>query len=134
MILTTLTMDRAHDEAMGGNDPNLPEKPRRRTFTADYKLVILDEYDACAGDGDKGGCCAGRVSTRAISWSGGGLVMSAPWPGWPPRRDRASAHRGRGAGPCPSTGRARRADPGQGATRDCVRRRPRQQRRVPADR
>ena len=53
MTLTTLTMERAHDEAVGG-DPILPERPRRRSFTADYKLAILDEYDTCAGDGDKG--------------------------------------------------------------------------------
>ena len=54
MTMPTLTMQRAHDEAMGGEGPTLPEKPRRRTFTAEYKLAILEQYDACAGDGDKG--------------------------------------------------------------------------------
>jgi len=37
----------------------LPDKPRRRTFTADYKLAIVEAYDACVGDacvgdGDEG--------------------------------------------------------------------------------
>jgi hypothetical protein len=26
-------------------DPNLPERPHRRTFSADYKLATLAEYD-----------------------------------------------------------------------------------------
>ncbi len=47
MTMPTLTMQRAHDEAMGGGHPTLPEKPRRRTFTAEYKLAILEQYDAC---------------------------------------------------------------------------------------
>ena len=46
-------MTRAHDEAMG-DEPSMPDRPRRRSFTAEYKLEILDEYDRCAGDGDKG--------------------------------------------------------------------------------
>lgn len=70
MTLTTLTMDRAHDEAMGGGNPILPERPRRRTFTADYKLAILDEYDACAGDGDKGAVLRreGLYSSHIVEW------------------------------------------------------------------
>lgn len=69
MTLTTLTMDRAHDEAMGG-DPTPPERPRRRTFPADYKLAILDEYDACAGDGDKGAVLRreGLYSSHIVEW------------------------------------------------------------------
>jgi len=54
MTMPTQTMQRAHDEAMGGDDPTLPSKPRRRSFSAEYKLSILDAYDACEGDGDKG--------------------------------------------------------------------------------
>ena len=69
MTLTTLTMDRAHDEAMAG-DPSPPQRPRRRTFTADYKLAILDEYDACAGDGDKGAVLRreGLYSSHIVEW------------------------------------------------------------------
>lgn len=63
-------MTRAHDEAMGGSDPILPDKPRRRTFTADYKLAILDEYDACVGDGDKGAVLRreGLYSSHIVEW------------------------------------------------------------------
>ena len=59
MTMPTLTMQRAHDEAMGGDDPTLPPKPRRRSFSAEYKLAILEEYDACEGDGDKGAAAPG---------------------------------------------------------------------------
>lgn len=70
MTLTTLTMTRAHDEAMGEDDPVLPEKPRRRTFTADYKLAIVAEYDACVGDGDKGAVLRreGLYSSHIVEW------------------------------------------------------------------
>lgn len=37
-------LDRAHDGPMGEPDP--AERPRRRTFTAEYKASIVDEYDA----------------------------------------------------------------------------------------
>ncbi len=53
MTLTTLTMERAHDAAMDG-DPTLPERPVRRTFSAEYKLAILTEYETATGDGAKG--------------------------------------------------------------------------------
>jgi len=78
VTLTTLTMSRAHDEAMG-DEPSMPDRPRRRSFTADYKLAILDEYDRCTGDGDKGGAVAprrpvhephSRVATRpGLRWA-----------------------------------------------------------------
>lgn len=84
MTLTTLTMDRAHDEAMGGNDPTLPERPRRRSFTADYKVAILNELDACAGDGDKGAVLRreGLYSSHIVEWrrarDAGALAGLAP--------------------------------------------------------
>jgi transposase len=34
-------------------DPEVPERARRRTFTAQYKLEVLAAYDA-APDGEKG--------------------------------------------------------------------------------
>jgi transposase-like protein len=86
MTLTTATMTRAHDEAMSGNDPILPERPRRRTFTAEYKLAILDEYDACAGDGDKGAVLRreGLYSSHLVEWRRardvGALAALAPKP------------------------------------------------------
>ncbi len=53
MTLTTLTMERAHDAAMD-DEPTLPERPVRRTFSARYKLATLAEYEAATGDGAKG--------------------------------------------------------------------------------
>ena len=48
----------------------LPEKPRRRAFTAEYKLSILEQYDACAGDGDKGALLRreGLYSSHIVEW------------------------------------------------------------------
>ena len=63
-------MDRAHDEAMGGDEPILPERPRRRSFTAGYKVAILDELDGCVGDGDKGAVLRreGLYSSHVVEW------------------------------------------------------------------
>jgi transposase len=44
MTLTTAsTLDRAHDGCVQEPDP--AARPRRRTFTAEYKAAILDEHD-----------------------------------------------------------------------------------------
>jgi transposase len=91
MTLSTLTMERAHDEAMGG-EPSLPDRPRRRTFTAAYKLAILDKYDRCTGDGDKGALLRreGLYSSHIVEWrrarNAGALVGLAA----KPRKDRAA--------------------------------------------
>jgi hypothetical protein len=37
-----------------GPDPELVERPRRRTFTAKYKLKVLGEADACTKPGEIG--------------------------------------------------------------------------------
>ena len=70
MTMPTLTMQRAHDEAMGGDDPTLPPKPRRRSFTAEYKLSILERYDGCVGDGDKGALLRRErlCSSHIVEW------------------------------------------------------------------
>ncbi len=70
MTMPTVLMQRAHDEAMGDGAPDLPDKPRRRSFTADYKLRIVAEYDACAGDGDKGALLRreGLYSSHVVEW------------------------------------------------------------------
>lgn len=45
MTMTTASlMARAHDEEVDEPDP--AARPRRRSFTAEYKARILDEYDA----------------------------------------------------------------------------------------
>lgn len=33
-------------------DPEVPEKPKRRRFTAEYKLLVLEEADACQEQGE----------------------------------------------------------------------------------
>jgi transposase-like protein len=70
MTMPTLTMQRAHDEAMGGDEPTLPPKPRRRNFSAEYKLAMVEEYDACVGDGDKGALLRreGLYSSHIVEW------------------------------------------------------------------
>jgi len=85
MTMPTMTMQRAHDEAVGEDAAKLPDKPRRRSFTADHKLRVLAEFDACAGDGDKGALLRreGLYSSHIIEW----------------RRARDAATAGRLAGP-----------------------------------
>jgi transposase len=70
MTMPTLLMQRAHDEAVGDDVPRLADKPRRRNFTAEYKLGIVAEYDACAGDGDKGALLRreGLYSSHIVEW------------------------------------------------------------------
>ena len=41
------------DDDVQRPDPEVPERARRRTFTAKYKLEVLAAYDA-ASDGEKG--------------------------------------------------------------------------------
>jgi transposase len=45
-------------------DPEMPERARRRTFTAPYKLDVVAEYDAAA-TGEKARCCAGKACIPA---------------------------------------------------------------------
>jgi transposase-like protein len=69
MTLSSLTMERAHDEVMDG-EPRLPERPQRRRFTAAYKLAILEQYDRCTGTGDKGALLRreGLYSSHVTEW------------------------------------------------------------------
>ena len=68
MTMPTQLMQRAHDEVMAEDGPTLPDKPRRRTFTAEYKLAIVEAYDACAGD--KGALLRreGLYSSHIVEW------------------------------------------------------------------
>ena len=62
MTLTTLTTERAHDEAMG-DDITPPERPQRRSFTAEYKLAVLTEYDGATDPGEMAACFYGLIAT-----------------------------------------------------------------------
>jgi transposase-like protein len=91
MTMPTLLMQRAHDEVMADDGPTLPDKPRRRSYNAEYKLRILAEYDACAGDGDKGALLRreGLYSSHIVEWrrARDSAKRSAPAQ---PRRAKAS--------------------------------------------
>src|SRR5919112_1363382 len=65
------------------HDPEVPERARRRTFTAKYKAEILAAYDA-APDGEKGallrreGCGAGGLLPAAPAQSGTATAGANP--------------------------------------------------------
>jgi hypothetical protein len=65
-------------------DPEVPERARRRTFTAKYKLQVLTAYDAAA-DGAKGALLRreGLYSSHIVAWrrardAGGLAALAAP--------------------------------------------------------
>jgi transposase len=51
-------------------DPEVSERAKRRRFTAEYKLRILREADACKGDGDLGALLRreGLYSSHLATW------------------------------------------------------------------
>jgi transposase len=61
-------------------DPEVPERARRRTFTAAYKVRVLADYDA-APDGEKGAVHAGKACTPPTMWTGVEPATAAPSPG-----------------------------------------------------
>src|SRR3954453_12589119 len=60
---------RVDDAGTGRPDPEVPERARRRTFTAQYKLDVVAEYDAAA-TGEKGAVLRreGLYSSHVIEW------------------------------------------------------------------
>ncbi len=64
----------SEDPGAGGRkmvpDPEVAERPQRRRFTAEYKLGIVREADACKGDGDVGALLRreGLYSSHLSSW------------------------------------------------------------------
>jgi transposase len=54
----------------GPPDPEVTERAKRRRFTAEYKLRILREADACKGDGDVGALLRreGLYSSQLAAW------------------------------------------------------------------
>jgi transposase len=57
------------DDATRRPDPEVPQRARRRTFTAEYKLEVLGAYDA-APDGEKGAVLRreGLYSSHITEW------------------------------------------------------------------
>jgi len=81
---TAALLERADDGAMGNDDP--VAKPRRRQFTAEYKLGILDEYERLVDPGAKGALLRreGLYSSHIVEWrrarDTGALKELAPKP------------------------------------------------------
>lgn len=72
-------------------DPEVPERARRRTFTAKYKLEVLAAYDA-APDGEKGAVLRreGLYSSHLVDWRrarDAGALAGLTQPRGRPRRD-----------------------------------------------
>lgn len=69
--MTTATLDaRAHDVGVDG-DPDPSARPRRRSYTAEYKERILAEYDALAvGSAERGALLRreGLYSSHLAEW------------------------------------------------------------------
>jgi len=72
-------------------DPEVPERARRRRFTAKYKLEMLAAYDA-APEGEKGALLRreGLYSSHIVQWRqarDGGALAGLAVPRGPKRRD-----------------------------------------------
>ncbi len=53
-----------------GDDITLPEPPHRRSFTAEYKLAVLTEYNGATDPGAKGALLRpeGLYSSHIVEW------------------------------------------------------------------
>src|SRR6202008_458541 len=80
---------RMNDAGTERPDPEVPERVRRRTFTATYKLEILAAYDAAA-DGEKGALLRreGLYSSHIVAGRGGGDARALAGLAFPRGRKR----------------------------------------------
>jgi len=100
MTMTMTVLDRSAGIADPGRvdgagrqrpDPEVPERARRRTFTAKYKLEVLAAYDA-APEGEKGVVLRreGLYSSHIVDWRrarDAGALAGLTKPRGRPRRD-----------------------------------------------
>ena len=100
MTMTMTVLDRSPGIADPGRvdgagaerpDPQVPERARRRTFTAKYKLAVLAAYDAAA-EGEKGAILRreGLYSSHIVDWRrarDAGALAGLSKPRGRPRRD-----------------------------------------------
>ena len=80
------------DDGVQRPDPEVPERARRRTFTAKYKLEVLAAYEAAAG-GEKGAVLRreGLYSSHVVEWRRArdvGALAGLTKPRGRPARDR----------------------------------------------
>ena len=68
MSLTTAVPVRPDEGRVTSEDP--AARPRRRRFSAEYKLAIVAEYDACTDLGGKGALLRreGLYSSHVVEW------------------------------------------------------------------
>jgi transposase-like protein len=68
MTMTTSLNGRAQNDGVGSETE--PERPRRRNFTAAYKLAILEEVEAVTNKGDVGAILRreGLYSSHLVEW------------------------------------------------------------------
>jgi len=83
---------RVVDDDNARPDPEVPERARRRTFTAKYKLQMLEAYDA-APAGEKGAVLRreGLYSSDIVQWRRArdvGALAGLTQPRGRPKRDR----------------------------------------------
>jgi hypothetical protein len=92
-VLVAADAGRVTDGKPADPDPEVPERARRRTFTAKYKLEVLAAYEA-AEPGEKGAILRreGLYSSHIVEWrrarDAGALGVVGPPPGrqqppWP---------------------------------------------------
>ncbi len=69
VLMTTTGRDAHPGRVTDHSDPQVPERARRRSFSAAYKLDVLAEYDA-AGPGEKGAVLRrhGLYSSHLVEW------------------------------------------------------------------
>jgi transposase len=94
----TMTSSDMQDIPAGADGPRSAQ-PKRRTFTAAYKLEMIGKYDAATEPGAKGALLRGEglydshISYWRKARDSGSLKSSAAVPA-----DAAAAHKGRAAG------------------------------------
>jgi transposase len=67
-MTSTPLLSRAHDDAVPDGDP--AARPRRRAFSAEYKLRVLEQYDRLDEPGAKGAFLRreGLYSSHIVEW------------------------------------------------------------------
>lgn len=91
MTMTTAVLLRPDDDGrVTSEDP--AARPRRRRFTAEYKLTIVAEYDSCTGAGAKGALLRreGLYSSHITEWRRASATGSLAGLAGTPRPSRRS--------------------------------------------
>jgi transposase len=69
-VVMTRSTPRNDHGSMAPSDPEVPERPTRRRFTAEYKLAILKEADGATEAGEIGALLRreGLYSSHLVDW------------------------------------------------------------------